>query len=341
MENQNFLISIILPVYNGEKFLPQAIESCLNQTYPNIEVIIVDDASNDSSLQIAESFLKLDDRVKVITNRENKKLPASLNVGHQASAGSFLTWTSDDNFYEPEALEVMLTELLKSKADIVYSNFNIIEENGEFRREFEFDNHSSLLLGNTVGACFLYEKEVFVRNGGYDESLHTVEDYDFWLQASLHSTFYHISKTLYNFRSHKNSLSFEFQRKDSNLRAIFQEGLNQSYEKFFASFKSLKHKEYARLFTKFHQYDNIDVSSFLENYRQFQTDMQFLCDRVQILNLDHLIYGVDLKLRASIHPFKSNQNFKTLKNIFVYRPMILLNYDRRRGIKIVLKCLKF
>ena len=86
-------------MYNGEQYLTQAIGSCLQQTYKNIELIIVNDCSTDATLSIAKSFADNDSRVKVITNEINKRLPASLNIGHNIAKGEFLTWTSDDNLY--------------------------------------------------------------------------------------------------------------------------------------------------------------------------------------------------------------------------------------------------
>ncbi|MFT5212615.1 MAG: glycosyltransferase involved in cell wall biosynthesis, partial [Patiriisocius sp.] len=97
----NPFVSIILPVYNGEKYLSKSIESCLNQTYRNIELIIVNDCSTDKTLEIVDGYLKLDSRIKVLTNSANKRLPASLNIGHLQAQGDYITWTSDDNLYLP------------------------------------------------------------------------------------------------------------------------------------------------------------------------------------------------------------------------------------------------
>ena len=106
--DKNPLVSIILPVYNGERYLKQSIESCLNQTYKNIELIIVNDCSTDSTSLIIDEYLLKDNRVRVIDNHINKKLPASLNIGHSQIRGAYVSWTSDDNHYNENAIEVML-----------------------------------------------------------------------------------------------------------------------------------------------------------------------------------------------------------------------------------------
>ena len=334
------MISIILPVFNGEKFLTQAIESCLNQTYSNLELIIVNDSSTDNTLNIAKRFAIQDPRVKIISNSRNKRLPASLNIGHKAAQGNFITWTSDDNFFEPEALDVLFTTIEEKEVDIVYSDFNLIEEDGKLRRQFILDQNSSLLLGNVIGACFLYRKEVFDRNCGYDENLHTVEDYDFWLQAALHSRFLHIPNILYNFRSHQNSLSSELNRVGSDSNKIFDEGLRTSYCKFFNSFGYIDSVKQSILFAKLHQHKEIDVSGFLKGYGHFKEEVKQVCNEVSVLDLNNFLCALDIKIRSNIYQYPSNQNFQTLYQCTKHRPVILFSYDRRRSFKIFTKCFK-
>ena len=102
------LVSIVLPVYNGERYLEDAIESVLGQTYTNLELIIVDDKSTDDSLNIANKYRILDKRVRIIANEENIKLPKSLNKGFEVAQGDYLTWTSDDNIYYQEATGLLV-----------------------------------------------------------------------------------------------------------------------------------------------------------------------------------------------------------------------------------------
>lgn len=96
-------ISIILPTYNGQQYIGEAIESIIEQTFQDWELIIVDDCSSDNTLDIIRKYEKQDLRIKVIHNDVNKKLPASLNIGFKYAKGMYLTWTSDDNMYLPGA----------------------------------------------------------------------------------------------------------------------------------------------------------------------------------------------------------------------------------------------
>ena len=94
------MISIILPTYNGEKYLSQAIESILSQTEQDWELILVNDCSTDRTGDICQAYTLKDPRIRVIHNEGNRKLPGSLNRGFREAHGDYLTWTSDDNLLD-------------------------------------------------------------------------------------------------------------------------------------------------------------------------------------------------------------------------------------------------
>lgn len=223
------LVSIILPVYNGEKHLKEAIESCLLQSYKNIELIIINDCSTDNTLQIITHFAKIDDRIKVVNNSNNLKLPASLNIGHRMAKGDYLTWTSDDNFFELNAISEMLIAIKKSSCEIVYSNFQLINSENNVIRIVKLDPIENLIFGNYIGCCFLYHRTVFEKNEGYDEKLFLVEDYDFWLRATLHSRFFQIPQNLYNYRVHQESLTAQI-KNDKNKNKLWKTNTEKMYQ---------------------------------------------------------------------------------------------------------------
>jgi len=202
------LVSIILPTFNGERYLRQSISSCLEQAYKNIELIIVNDCSADSSSAIIKEFANQDCRIIPIINDTNLKLPKSLNIGHRIAKGSLMTWHSDDNFYEKDAIKKMVECFHNNPlADIVYSDFNVIDENGALLNPGFARESTMLYKYNCIGACFLYKKEVFLNLNGYDESLFLAEDYDFWIKAYEKFTFVKLDKILYNYRYHPKSLT--------------------------------------------------------------------------------------------------------------------------------------
>jgi glycosyltransferase involved in cell wall biosynthesis len=206
---ENPVISVVLPVHNGQKYLSQAIESCLNQTFRDFELIIVDDKSTDDSLAIMEEWSKKDYRIIIVRNKENKKLPASLNVGFDHARGEYHTWTSDDNVLEKNFLELMLREIKKNDADIVYSNYLAIGEDGKELEVCQTAKLGEFPLSGGIGASFLYKKKVHELLHGYDTGLFLLEDYDFWVRAYLMGfKFFHIADVLpYKYRRHDASLT--------------------------------------------------------------------------------------------------------------------------------------
>ena len=203
------LVSIVLPTYNGEKFLRQSIESVLNQTYQNWELIIVNDCSTDSSLKIAEEYAKKDSRVKVISNSSNKKLPASLNAGFDLAKGEYWTWTSDDNWYLPDAIEKM-ARTLDNNPDVglIYANMVFVNEQGKEVRKKKRREAGTLFTGDCIGACFLYRASDAKKAGKYREDLFCAEDYEFWLRLYCNGVkFKLISEFLYFYRMHGESIS--------------------------------------------------------------------------------------------------------------------------------------
>lgn len=208
MEKAGELVSIVMPTYNGEKYIKKAIESCLAQTYSNIELIVVDDCSTDNTAKIVKDYIGQDHRVRYWRNEKNLKLPGALNKGFELSQGQLLTWTSDDNLYSPEAIRVMVEELKANpRSDIAYSSYSFIDKDGKVVDSFNYEPEF-LLYKCVVGACFLYTRKVHDTVGKYDEDKFRMEDYDFWLRAAERFSFHFINKpSLYYYRKHSASLT--------------------------------------------------------------------------------------------------------------------------------------
>ncbi len=198
-------ISIVLPTYNGSKYLRQAIESCLNQTYRHMELIVVDDGSTDNTPEIIRSYA--DPRIKIIRNEKNQRLPRSLNIGFAAATGDYLTWTSDDNEYLPTALEEML-RFLQSRPDVdfVYTDMLVLDlKTGQ--QTVKQCTHWTFYFENLIGACYLYPRRVYETIGEFDPRFEWVEDYDYWLRVEKKFTMRRLAKALYLYRDHPRSLT--------------------------------------------------------------------------------------------------------------------------------------
>lgn len=208
------LVSIILPTYNGEKYICEAIDSIIGQTYTNWELIVVDDCSKDATLQIVNEYSRRDNRIKVIHNSNNCKLPQSLNVGFHNSKGDLLTWTSDDNRFLPNAIEVMQQYFRDNNGTyMVLADMYEIDANGTRIGNGCLQwNEQNLCVKNIVGACFMYTRDVYEKIGDYDVNLFCAEDYDYWIRVEkVYGKIVHIPEILYEYRRHNENLTISKQ----------------------------------------------------------------------------------------------------------------------------------
>ncbi len=202
------LISIILPLYNGEEFLAQALDSCFSQSIKNWELIIVNDCSTDQSLNIASTYQKTDSRITIIQNEINKKLPYTLNAGFATARGKYVTWTSDDNVLKNNYLEVLLDSITKTKSDFVYSNYDVINKDNRFIKTQPVGAIKELLFQNVIGPSFLGKASLF-KDNAYDVDLFRVEDYEFWVSNLIGLKCHKVEESLYRYRLHGASLTSE------------------------------------------------------------------------------------------------------------------------------------
>lgn len=201
-------VSVVLPTYSRADLLPGAIDSILAQTFTDWELIIVDDGSIDTTPDVIREYEAKDGRIRSIRNQPNKKLPASLNIGMDAATGAYLTWTSDDNFFRPTAIQRMVEELdADPELGVVYADCMLIDDNLKELEIAAVDRPEILLQWNCVRGCFMYRHEVHNALKGYDVNRFLVEDWDFWLRASMQFKFKPLKEDLYLYRMHEGSLT--------------------------------------------------------------------------------------------------------------------------------------
>lgn len=218
---ENSLVSIILPVYNGSRFLKQSIDSVLSQTYTNFELIIVDDFSTDETPSIIKEYIKKDNRIRSIRHSKNMYLPQALNTGFEIAKGEYFTWTSDDNIYKPNAIECLVKILLQNNnIDIVYGNETGIDDNGNFVQGYKMDIPEVIPIMSCIGGYFMFRRNVYFEVGGYEKEWFLVEDWQFWLKSyNLGFKFLKIDDNNYLYRY--SSVALTSTRKvDINIKAI-------------------------------------------------------------------------------------------------------------------------
>ncbi len=204
---KSLLISVIIPVYNGERFIRETIESVLNQTFQDFEIIIINDGSTDSTLTIVSSFS--DPRIKVFTY-PNRGLSTSRNRGIHLASGKYLAFLDADDLWTSGKLKAQVNALEENPhAALVYSWTDQADESGQFLEhgahwDLSGDVFEKLLQRNFLdcGSNPLVRASVFEELGGFDESLPSAEDWDMWLRIALQHPMIAIPKVQVLYRRH-------------------------------------------------------------------------------------------------------------------------------------------
>lgn len=212
-------VSIVIPVYNAEKYLDECITSALEQTYKDIEIIAVNDGSKDRSLEVLKKY---SDKIKII-DKKNGGTPTALNAGIRIMTGEWFKWLSADDVLLKHTIMSLVQEAKKlgpaSKDTIFYSSYNLVDHSSKIVDKFIEPNYNTLssfernviLLDNYYGngTTSLIHKSIFDKFGLFDEHVGFQEDYEFWLRCCmLHGCQMHlVPEILANYRIHEGQLT--------------------------------------------------------------------------------------------------------------------------------------
>lgn len=207
MNKFNPKVSIIIPVYNGANFLKEAIDSALAQTYENIEIVVINDGSNDKGAteKIAKSY---GDKIRYFA-KENGGVATALNLGIKKMTGEYFSWLSHDDLYYPNKIEKQVNFLraAKNQKVVLYSNYALLVEG----RITPVINHHemlsrkkkySLLRGSVNGITLLIPKTILVEMGIFKEDLRCTQDYEYWVRIQKKYDFVHTEDILSVTRIH-------------------------------------------------------------------------------------------------------------------------------------------
>ena len=180
------LVSIIIPCYNCKRWVRQAVESCLNQTYPNIEIIVVDDGSTDGSVEVLRQFVP---RIRLETGA-NRGGNSARNRAFALSMGEYIQFLDADDYLEPEKIGRQVWFLEDTKADVVYGDWRYKRHLPNIRFSYldkiEVSGAQEDLLASSLSGwwvflgAFLYRRQVVAEVGGWDETLRAAQDSDFF-----------------------------------------------------------------------------------------------------------------------------------------------------------------
>ena len=212
MLDENIKISVVMAVYNGEKYLRAAIDSILHQTCPNFEFIIIDDCSTDNTANILKSYT--DHRIQVVRNEKNLRLPASLNKGLKIARGKYIARMDADDISMPDRFEKQV-KYLEAHQDVAviggsFQVFNEIGENLYINKAYcdeMLDKY--YLLPSPIGHPTAMLRQSMTVDEGffYDEKYTSAQDYDLWLRIAKKHKINNIPDVVLKYRVHTNIIS--------------------------------------------------------------------------------------------------------------------------------------
>jgi len=205
----NPTVTIYITNYNYGKYIDNAIQSVLKQTYLDYELIIIDDGSDDDSKEIIKKY-QSNDKIYIVF-QDNKGLNASNNVALKLSRGKYIIRLDADDYFASHAIEIMVSELERnSKCALVFPDYYHIDKNGTIIEEIKRHNFTSdvtLLDQPAHGACTMIRANILESIGGYDEEFNRQDGYDIWLKISKLYAVKNISLPLFYYRQHNMSIT--------------------------------------------------------------------------------------------------------------------------------------
>lgn len=212
------LVSIVIPVYNGERYLKDAIDSALAQTYEHKEIIVVNDGSKDKTEEIALSY---GDRIRYFA-KENGGVSTALNLGISNMRGEYFSWLSHDDLYMPEKIALQLAALSDDPMRIAYSDYTVIDQYGDTIATLSIAKkypNADLTFGlfpilrQVLNGCSLMiHKSHFERVGMFDEDLRVTQDYDLWFKMLRGVILVYVNRPLVMMRAHGSQTTHIYER---------------------------------------------------------------------------------------------------------------------------------
>ena len=261
------LISVIVPVYKVENYIKECIESIINQTYTNLEIILVDDGSPDNSGKICDEYAKRDKRIKVI-HKQNGGVSLARNTGLDNSNGEYVTFIDADDYVSSEYCEKLLYTLKKENADCVACGYNriygntiekVVREDSYFLNNIEF-LEDILFVQSGLGFCHMkLWKKSCIGDIRFDKRLKVGEDALFNIKISDSiNKFYMLNQTLYNYRFNEDSVvrKYDIEYVDKYLKSM----------QIAKSYVEEKHKDNTIIIKRLNNYIVYHIMLIIINY---------------------------------------------------------------------------
>jgi glycosyltransferase involved in cell wall biosynthesis len=208
MMNNSPLITVYITNHNYGKYIDQAINSILEQSFQNFEIIIIDDGSTDNSKSIIQQY-ENKSNIKVIY-QNNKGLTISNNIAIKLAQGEFIIRLDADDYFTKDALKLMVREFENENLGMVFGDWYLVDENGDIlgvEQRHNFQKEVTLYDQPAHGACTMFRKDCLIKLGGYDETITRQDGYELWLRFIEQFEVGNINAPLFYYRQHSKSLT--------------------------------------------------------------------------------------------------------------------------------------
>lgn len=299
-------VSIIVPTYNAEKYIGKCLEAILNQTYKNIEIIVVNDSSTDNSRKVVEAYQEQFDNISLFNIDKNKGVSNARNIGINMAKGEYIMFCDSDDWYEENAVEILLNEAKNSSADFVMANHYLTKDNNNkikvnnsrYFKEKNITKEEIIAYMTLSSSVKLMKKSLFIDNNiTYPIDIKRCEEFTVIpVVAYLAKNPIVIDDILYNYYQRSNSAS--------NSKTIDTEFFRVTFERFIEKIDKEKYK-----------------------------------NEVEFRAINHLLYGellVMLKAGASNKEMRNKINLFNKEYKGFLRNKYLKNYNRGKLIFIIL-----
>lgn len=259
------MVTVLMSVYNGEKFLKEAMESILNQTFTNFEFLIINDGSTDSSVEIIESYK--DSRIRLINNEKNLKLIASLNKGISLAKGKYIARMDCDDFSVPQRLQKQV-EFLESNSEygLVGTYYTVIDGEGKEQRNVSYPSSNELIKlflslncplahGSIMGRTELFKENLY----GSKES-YAVEDYELWTRMAKVTKIHNIPEYLFKYRIYGESFS------DSKTQLMYNQTLELSKKQYKSDKNKYKELVKEQIFSDLYKQESKEATEYINKW---------------------------------------------------------------------------
>jgi len=228
-------LTVVMPVYNGEKYLQEAIDSVLAQTFEDFELLVIDDASKDHSVEIIQSYT--DPRIRLVRNPVNSGVAHVRNLGLQEAKGEFLAWMDCDDLIDPKKFQIQIDFLRKKpKVGICGTWLTRFGEGRSILSKSPTDPgliKATLIFYPSVWNATAMFRMEFIRKAQlqYDTRLAVAEDYNFYFDASFHFPIENISESLYFYRASETSIMKKFEDQEKKMFTFYKIIYSKVFEK--------------------------------------------------------------------------------------------------------------